>query len=73
MQLETRAPGYCLVHIVVPPIGLLDVETLQDIVILKSPLHTHLQGSLLTRIQGNKPKKLRFLSTIHKDAVSLDT
>jgi hypothetical protein len=23
MQLETRAPGYCLVHIVVPPIGLL--------------------------------------------------
>jgi hypothetical protein len=22
MQLETRAPGYCLVHIVVPPIGL---------------------------------------------------
>jgi hypothetical protein len=21
-QLETRAPGYCLVHIVVPPIGL---------------------------------------------------
>ena len=21
MQLETRAPGYCLVHIVVPPIG----------------------------------------------------
>ena len=22
MQLESRAPGYCLVHIVVPPIGL---------------------------------------------------
>jgi hypothetical protein len=22
MQLETRVPGYCLVHIVVPPIGL---------------------------------------------------